>query len=184
MPDAPPALIAVDTSPGAAVAISEPPLLVAEKTYNTSHPGYDVNVVRNFPGKIFNADTPSGNSVLEELKKLANKGEVADTKWASVLQSTLAEAKTVPHADLVLQRRDALEQHMVELSARYGARYIAGWVNLDDAIFLYWLVRKLKPETIVQCGVCNGLSSAFMMLALRTGTKANCMSSISHLYST
>jgi len=43
---------------------------------------------------------------------------------------------------------------------------LAGWVNLDDALFLYWLIRQLKPRTIVQTGVCNGLSAAFMMLAL------------------
>jgi predicted O-methyltransferase YrrM len=55
---------------------------------------------------------------------------------------------------------------MNEISARYGAQYVAGWVGLEDALFLYWLVRKLNPKTIVQCGVCNGLSSAFMMLAL------------------
>jgi predicted O-methyltransferase YrrM len=73
---------------------------------------------------------------------------------------------TVPHADLVMQRRQALDQYMADLERRYGARYIPGWVNLEDALFLYWLVRRLQPRTIVQCGVCNGLSSAFMMLAL------------------
>ena len=55
---------------------------------------------------------------------------------------------------------------MSDIAAKYGAYYAAGWVNLDDALFLYWLVRQLKPKTIVQTGVCNGLSSAFMMLGL------------------
>src|SRR5262249_19936155 len=44
--------------------------------------------------------------------------------------------------------------------------YVAGWVNLVDAQFLYWVVRHVKPKVIVQTGVSNGLSSAFMMLAL------------------
>jgi predicted O-methyltransferase YrrM len=142
------------------------PLLVAEKTYNTSHLDYDVNVVRNFPGKIFNAEQPRRNPVYDELKKLAKGNEVPDAAWAALLEKTLAEAKTDPHADLVLQRREATEQHMTALGHQYNARYHAGWVNLDDALFLYWLVRLLKPKTIVQCGVCNGLSSAFMVLAL------------------
>jgi predicted O-methyltransferase YrrM len=43
---------------------------------------------------------------------------------------------------------------------------LPGWVNLDDALFLYWLVRQVKPRTIVQTGVCNGPSSAFMILGL------------------
>lgn len=140
--------------------------LIAEKTYNTGHPDYDANLVRNFPTKILNADLPCNNRVYEELKKLGSRDEVTDAAWAPVLQSVFAEAKTVPHAELVLQRRDAIEQYIAELRARYNATYYAGWVNLDDALFLYWLVRKLKPKTIVQCGVCNGLSSAFMMLAL------------------
>jgi predicted O-methyltransferase YrrM len=52
------------------------------------------------------------------------------------------------------------------LSRKFRARYAAGWVDLDDALFLYWLVRRTKPRRIVQCGAFNGRSSAFMMLAL------------------
>jgi predicted O-methyltransferase YrrM len=147
---------------------AEPPsgALIAEKTYNTSHPDYDVAVVRNFPGKILNRELRCTNSAYTEMTKLANGDEVTDEAWAPVLQSALSEAKTAPHADLVLQRRDALEQHFAELGRRYNAQYMAGSVNFDDALFLYWLVRKLNPRTVVQCGVCNGLSSAFIMLAL------------------
>ena len=139
---------------------------IAEKTYNTSHPDYDVAVVRNFPGKILNRELPCTNPVYVELTKLAGGDELKDEVWAPVLQEALIEAKTVPHADLVLQRRAALEEHFAELGSRYRARYLAGSVNFEDALFLYWLVRKLNPKTIVQCGVCNGLSSAFIMLAL------------------
>jgi len=140
--------------------------LIAEKTYDTSHPDYDVAVVRNFPGKIFNRELRCTNSVYTEMTKLANGEGLPDKAWTPVLQNALAEAKTVPHADLVLQRRDALEQYFAELGRRYNAQYMAGSVNFDDALLLYWLVRKLNPRTVVQCGVCNGLSSAFIMLAL------------------
>jgi len=140
--------------------------LIAEKTYDTSHPDYDVAVVRNFPGKIFNRELRCTNSVYAEISKLANGDVLPDQTWVPVLQNALAEAKTVPHADLVLQRRDTLEQYFAELGRRYNSQYLAGSVNFDDALFLYWLVRKLNPKTVVQCGVCNGLSSAFIMLAL------------------
>ncbi len=143
-----------------------PPLLIAEKTYNTSHPDYDVTVVRNYPGRIINGALACENLVYSELKKLAKADYVPDSAWAPLLQDAFSEAKTVPHAELVLQRREAIEHYMTQLDRRYNARYNAGWVNLDDAVFLYWLVRKLKPKIIVQCGVCNGLSSAFMTLAL------------------
>jgi predicted O-methyltransferase YrrM len=145
---------------------SSPPLMLAERTYNTSHPDYDATIVRNFPGKILNVTLPSSNPAYVELTKLATGDVIADEAWATVLQDALDEAKTVPHSDLVLQRRNTLEQHMTDLSRRYKARYLPGWVNFDDALFLFWLVRRLKPKTIVQCGVCNGLSAAFITLAL------------------
>jgi predicted O-methyltransferase YrrM len=152
--------------PAAAINRQLRPGMIAEKTYDTSHPDYDVNVVRNFPEKILGDQFSSRNLVFADLKKMAEGDKVTDEAWAPALQSALAEAKMVPHADLVLHRREVIQQYIADLERRYGSRYIAGWVNLDDALFLYWLVRSLKPKTIVQCGVCNGLSSAFMMLAL------------------
>ena len=147
-------------------AVARLPLMLGDKTYNTSHPDYDANLVRNFPGKIFNAEKSCDNIVYANLKKLAKNGTVADAAWRPVLDEALEEAKTVPHADQVFERRAYIENYIKELTEKYGAHYSAGWVNLDDALFLYWLVRKLKPKTIVQTGVCNGLSSAFMMLGL------------------
>jgi predicted O-methyltransferase YrrM len=152
--------------PTFAEAMAGLPLMIDAKTYNTSHPNYNANLVRNFPGKIFNAEKASSNVAYTEVRRLAKNGEVPDAAWRSPLDQTLAEAKTVPHSEQVFERRDYIENYMEEINARYGAHYAAGWVNLDDALFLYWLVRKLKPKTIVQTGVCNGLSSAFMMLGL------------------
>src|SRR5689334_4678939 len=39
-------------------AMERIPLLLDEKTYNTAHPQYDANAVRNYPGTIFNHDVP------------------------------------------------------------------------------------------------------------------------------
>jgi predicted O-methyltransferase YrrM len=147
-------------------AMANIPLMIDEKTYNTAHPDYDANKVRNHPGTIFNFKKPSANAVYQELLKLAKKDVVPDNAWDSVLKETLAEVKTVPHSEQVFERKAYIEQYMRELSERYQAHYVPGWVNIEDALFLYWTVRRLKPKTIVQTGVCNGLSSAFMMLAL------------------
>ena len=43
-------------------AMQQMPLMRAERTYNTSHPEYDASLVRNFPGHIFNCDTPCANA--------------------------------------------------------------------------------------------------------------------------
>ena len=148
-------------------AMSRLPLLIDEKTYNTSHPDYDATAVRNFPGKIFNANKPCSNRVYAELRKLCNSADrVADQAWDKVLADALAEVKSIPHSQQVFERQAYIKQYVQDLASKYQAHYAAGWVNLDDALFLYWLVRNLNPKTIVQTGVCNGLSSAFMMLGL------------------
>jgi predicted O-methyltransferase YrrM len=147
-------------------ALGAHPLMIAAKTYNTSHPDYDATLVRNYPGEIFNADKPCSNSVYAELKRLAKGEQVPDQAWTAVLKDALAEAKTVPHSEQVFERCAYIEKYLEEITRKNQAHYAAGWVNLDDALFLYWLVRKLKPKTIVQTGVCNGLSSAFMVLGL------------------
>ena len=147
-------------------AMEQIPLLIADRTFNTSHPDYDARLVRNFPGKIFNVDKPSANPAYLALMKLATGDDVPDQAWQPVLAEALAEASSVPHADQIFERRAFIENYVAELGRKYKAHYQPGWVNLDDALFLYWLVRQLKPKKIVQCGVCNGLSASFMMLAL------------------
>lgn len=168
---APPHLINVNTGTDGSItsfeaAMQAQPLMFARKTFNTSHPEYDANLARNFPGKIFNLGKDNGNSVYAELKKLIQDNEIAESQWGVILREMLEEAKTVPHAEQVFERKAYVERYIEELETKYGAFYKPGWVNLEDALFLYWVVRKLKPKAIVQAGVCNGLSSAFMMLAL------------------
>jgi predicted O-methyltransferase YrrM len=143
------------------------PLLIAERTYNTAHPEYDARVVRNSPGHFFNSyNNRCANPALRTLLRLAQGDEVPDTAWPPILGETLVEAASVPYAAQVFERRSRVEQYLNELDRKYHAHYLPGWVNLEDALFLYWLVRQAKPRTIVQTGVCNGLSVAFMMLGL------------------
>jgi predicted O-methyltransferase YrrM len=147
-------------------AMKELPLMFARKTFNTAHPDYDAVEARNFPTTIFNMNSQVNNPLYNELKKLMQGDSIPDYQWDSILKDTLDEVKTVPHADQIFQRKAFVETYIAELEAKYNAFYRPGWVNMDDALFLYWAVRQLKPNVIVQTGVCNGLSSAFMMLAL------------------
>lgn len=151
-------------------AIAKLPLLLAEKTYNTAHPEYDAVKVRNYPRRIFNAEVGSKNVVYQALlprvKTKNGISEIPDSSWESILDQTLAEVKEIPHALQTFERIEFIENYIEDLGKRYKAHYMAGWVNMADALFLYWMVRKLKPKTILQTGVCNGLSSAFMMLGL------------------
>jgi predicted O-methyltransferase YrrM len=147
-------------------AMGEIPLLRADRTYNTYHPDYDGSLVRNYPGRIFNHNIPNDNPTFCALARLRRRRRVPNTAWKPVLDAALAEASSVPHADEVFERRAFVERYVSEIEGKYGGHYVPGWVMLDDALFLYWLVRQAKPRTIVQTGVCNGLSTAFITLAL------------------
>lgn len=142
------------------------PLLREDKTYNTAHPDYDATLVRNYPGRIFGYDIPSENRLFNAIKPMALADRVPDKAWAPLLDEMLAEAKTVPGAEQVFERKEFVERYIADQEAKYKAHYMPGWVNLEDALFLYWVIRTFKPKTVVQTGVCNGLSTAFMMLAL------------------
>ena len=106
------------------------------------------------------------NPLLVEVRKMAKRDKVPRKIWHQVCQDMMAEAATVPGFDQVMERKTFIDTYMADLGQRYHSHYLAGWVNLTDAQFLYWIVRRLKPKTILQTGVSNGLSSAFMMLAL------------------
>jgi predicted O-methyltransferase YrrM/uncharacterized protein YoxC len=147
-------------------AMERTPLMLADRTYNTSHPHYDSRLARNFPGEILNPDLRCDNAAFQALQRLAKGNKIEDAALAPVLAAAFDEIKSVSHAEEIFERQRFVEQYMRELGARYRAHYVPGWVNFDDALFLYWLVRQIRPRTIVQTGVCNGLSSAFMMLAL------------------
>lgn len=142
------------------------PLFIADKTYNTAHPDYDPDLARFFPNHIHHADRPCTNILFLEILKLAKRGKVPKRSWRPIYREVMQEARTVPGFEQVMERKAYIEKYTAELGRRYRAQYVAGWVNLVDAQFLYWAVRCLKPKTIVQAGVSNGLSSAFMMLAL------------------
>jgi predicted O-methyltransferase YrrM len=147
-------------------AMQRMPLMIDDLTYNTTHPDYEAELVRNYPGKIFNRKALCTNFTFAELLRQAKDDEVADNSWDKILAEALVEASSVPGAAQVFERRTFIENYMAELGRKYHAHYVAGWVNLVDALFLYWLVRQTNPDKIVQCGACNGLSSSFMMLAL------------------
>lgn len=148
------------------LSLNAPGLLIAEKTYDTSHPNYDAVLVRNFPGRVINSELPCKNSAFHDIVQRAIAGELASEGWRETLKAAMDEVAASPHSNEIFERQKFVEEYLTELNKKYGGDYRPGWVNLDDALLLYWLVRKLNPNTIVQTGVCNGLSAAFMTLAL------------------
>lgn len=52
-----------------------------------------------------------------------------------------------------------------------GSDYELADIGFEEGIYLYSILRKLKPETAVETGVCNGFSTAFILLALAKNQK-------------
>jgi hypothetical protein len=139
--------------------------LLGEQISDGSPADYAEKLLRA-SGRIFNRDKPSSNPGFVELLKHASGDEVADSTWHRLLAEAQVEASAVPGAAQVFERQSYVEDYVSELARKHRARYLPGWVDADDALFLYWLVRQIKPRRIVQCGAFNGRSSAYMMLAL------------------
>jgi predicted O-methyltransferase YrrM len=164
--DAPTPSSGAVSAPPLSERIQQSPLLIAERTYNTAHPDYDARLVRNYPGCVLNHTRSTENAAFLALSRFSEGDCVPEQAWDALLGETFVEAASVPHAAQVFARRSYVERYLSELDRRHCAHYVPGWVNLEDALFLYWLVRRLKPRTILQTGVCNGLSTAFMTLGL------------------
>src|SRR2546421_1615191 len=79
----------------------------------------------------------------------------------AVLEGYRAE---VEEARLVEQLQAGYEEYwgIVDPSTRHNT----GRLGYEEGIRLYALVRKLRPRVAVETGVCNGFSTAFVLLAL------------------
>jgi predicted O-methyltransferase YrrM len=152
--------------PNAHEAWSSMPLLRAPKTYNTEHPDYDPGLVRNFPGVLLNGDKSSANPALRAVRQLIAAGEINDHAWSDQLEMALAELKSVPGSEQLFQRKAIAERFFLDINIRHEARYQPGWMNLDDGLFLYWLIRRLRPRIVVETGVANGFSTGLILLAM------------------
>jgi len=54
---------------------------------------------------------------------------------------------------------------------RYNTGRVTGRDGYDEGLRLYRLLRELQPEVAVETGVCNGVSTAFLLLALEDNRK-------------
>lgn len=54
-----------------------------------------------------------------------------------------------------------------------GKDYDPGTVNLDSANYLYKIIRENSPDTVVETGVCNGVSTYAVLRALEEESKGN-----------
>ncbi|MCK4321817.1 class I SAM-dependent methyltransferase [candidate division WOR-3 bacterium] len=80
----------------------------------------------------------------------------------------LAYANEVKKSGLIDELNQAKNQFEKSVSGKTyrGNLYSFGALGYRDGIRLYSLIRKTKPNVLVETGVCNGVSTAFILLAL------------------
>lgn len=72
--------------------------------------------------------------------------------------------------DELLEKRNLYEK-VVKGKTYRGSNYNMGTINFEAGTLIYSLIRKFQPEKLVETGVCNGVSTAFILLALEKNGK-------------
>lgn len=70
-----------------------------------------------------------------------------------------------------LDQNKRIFQESVKGKTARGCNYGFGAIDVKDCKKIYSIVRKFKPQILVETGVCNGFSTAFILLALHKNDK-------------
>ena len=83
-------------------------------------------------------------------------------------QELLGYKKEFSESNLWEQLKEKAEEFSQTVRGKTQRGYDCELADLgfEQGIYLYSLLRKLQPEVAVETGVCNGFSSAFILLAL------------------
>jgi len=75
------------------------------------------------------------------------------------------EVKGSGLVDFIQDKKRSFEKNVKGSTVR-GNTYTFGAIDDNSALRVYSLIRKYKPQTLVETGVCNGVSTAFILLAM------------------
>ncbi|MBI4963466.1 MAG: class I SAM-dependent methyltransferase [Desulfomonile tiedjei] len=155
------------------------PAMLAPKTFNPNHPSYDATVVRNFPGCFFNVFSQTSRTessranvlfqhfLREKTMTLCGPGPDNYDFMADHVKAWTANLGDDPDYRNFQEKVKDLEDFISYLNASFPGSYASGSVADEDGMFLYYVVRLLRPKSIVQTGVSNGSSCSYMTLALK-----------------
>ena len=75
-------------------------------------------------------------------------------------------------------RTSGLIDHLLhrahEHKTTMGQAHSLGNIGYTEGMYLYAVLRKLRPRVAVETGVANGFSSAFSLLALKATARVSC----------
>jgi predicted O-methyltransferase YrrM len=74
--------------------------------------------------------------------------------------------REIRDSGIVDHMREKRREYDALIAAAGGEGYTTGAIGLAERVYLYAIVRHLRPSTAVETGVANGFSTAFTLLAL------------------
>jgi predicted O-methyltransferase YrrM len=80
-------------------------------------------------------------------------------------RAEVAESGLVEHLEDAASLFWATVQGQTSRGSRYNTGRVTGRDGYEEGIRLYALLRELRPTVAVETGVCNGVSTAFLLLA-------------------
>ena len=83
-------------------------------------------------------------------------------------RQTLARYEREVRASGLLRHLFERAREQQALAAAHGDGYSLGAIGYTEGIYLYAVLRELRPALAVETGVANGFSTAFSLLALQT----------------
>ncbi len=87
-------------------------------------------------------------------------GFLGDADALNSYRRELVESGLIDHL------RERAADFRRDLGGPDESRYTMGTIAYDEGVYLYALMRRLAPRTVVETGVCNGFSTAFVLAAL------------------
>jgi predicted O-methyltransferase YrrM len=81
-------------------------------------------------------------------------------------ENEVRESGLIPHLEEQAAHFWDTVQGETSRGHRYNTGRVTGRDGYDEGLRLYSLLRDLKPKVAVETGVCNGVSTAFLLLAL------------------
>lgn len=163
-------------------AVEDPnvgPYMLDAKTFNPSHPAYDSTKAKNFPGRFYNVarntertassrSNPTFRYMLDQkLLAMVGSDPQAFDFLRPQIDAAIQELEGDPDYANFQQKMAELDAFMTRMNRDYPGTYFPGSVTIEDARFLYYLVRLVKPKAMIQTGVSNGVSCAFITLAMK-----------------
>ena len=98
---------------------------------------------------------------------------IGSKNWIKQIFDTEVEFRMyydeIDQSTFVNNLNDKLKNKFTNISGKTarGNPFIAGTMKNEEACTIYAILRKIKPECIVETGVCNGFSTAVILEAIR-----------------